>query len=304
MEETTKHRDEPAETGRENGHNTADSTTPDGPSRATLSARLEQLEAENHHLRAEYGRVRQSRYRKRALGLAAIGLCAIGGAVAFPNVQDVLLALGGTGLIGAVLTYYLAPEQFVAADIGERIYTALATNQARLTDALGLSENRHYVPTKGNRPGCRLIVPRSQQYHPPETVDGDSDPIVTAADHRGLRLEPSGLGLFEEFDDALTTERARTPDALATQLTSALVEQFELAARAEPAVGPEQVTFAITDSTFGDCDRFDHPVASFLAVSLAIGLERPITLEVAAADNRTDWLLTCRWERNDKTDDK
>ncbi|WP_206335565.1 hypothetical protein [Natronolimnobius sp. AArcel1] len=270
-------------------------TATDSTSSETLAARLERLEAENNRLRAEYGRVRQSQYRRRALGLAAIGFVAIAGAAVFAAVRDVLLVLGATGLIGAVLTYYLAPEQFVAADIGERIYVGLANNQARLTATLGLSDRRHYVPTDTRQPGCLLVVPSYEQYQPPDTVAHDSEPIITAKDHRSLRLEPSGLGLVDAFDDALTTKRATTPDELATQLATALVEQFELAARVEPAVGPEQVTFAITDSTFGDCDRFDHPVASFLAVGLAVGLERPITLEVAAVDNRADWLLTCRF---------
>lgn len=308
-ETTTTHRDtvSDADTSADHGV-TASASAPTAAttataSSATLAARLERLEAENNRLRAEYGRIRQSQYRKRALGLAAIGLVAIAGAAVFAAVRDVLLALGTTGMFGAVLTYYLAPEQFVAADIGERIYAALANNQARLTATLGLSDRRHYVPTDTRQPGCLLVVPRDEQYHPPDTVAHDSEPIITADDHRGLRLEPSGLGLFEAFDDALTTERATTPETLATQLATALVEQFELAARVEPAVGPDRVTVAITDSTFGDCDRFDHPVASFLAVGLAIGLERPVSLEVAAVDTRADWLLTCRFVAEDAESD-
>jgi hypothetical protein len=61
---------------------------------------------------------------------------------------------------------------------------------------------------------------------------------------------------------------------------------------------PEQppLTVAIDESVYGPLDRFDHPVASVLAVGLAEGLETPVTLEeTTAADDRAEYLLTYRW---------
>lgn len=276
-------------------HESDDLADASGPTRAELVARIDLLEAENNHLRSEYGRVRQSQYRRRALGLAGIGLVAIGGAFVFTTVRDVLIVLGATGLFAALLTYYLVPETFVAADIGDRVYAALARNQERIAAALGLGDQRLYMPTPDRSTVCRLFVPRYQEYQLPEEHDAD-DPIITEENGRGLVLEPTGARLFEEFERALTTEIGDTPSLLSTQLADALVEQFELVGRVDPAVDPGRVTFAITDSAFGSIDRFDHPIASFLAVGLAVGLDESITLEVTAGDERADWLVTCRWE--------
>lgn len=264
-----------------------------------LRARADLLEAENRRLRAEYARLQQSRYRTRALGLLAIAILAVGGATAFPGVRDVLLVLAAIGAVGAVLTYYLSPGAFVAADVGERIYAALAGNLADLAGSLGLDERRLYVPGH-EEPACRLFVPHHPDVGLPDgAVDG---PIVTDEDARGLVLEPTGHALFDAFERGLTTDLATRPGPLASQLTDALVEQFELANGAEATVEPAQVTVAISKSTVGDVDRFDHPIASFLATGLAIGLEQPVELEVARGDGRTDWLVTCRWVQTGRAD--
>ncbi|THE65052.1 hypothetical protein D8Y22_07440 [Salinadaptatus halalkaliphilus] len=259
--------------------------------RVELAARIELLEAENRRLRSTYARVRHAQYRKRALGLFAISIVAVGGGLIFPAHRDVLFALGATGAFGAVLTYYLSPGAFVAADVGERIYAALASNQAALAGELGLSETRLYVPAHAIG-DCRLFVPRYHDYELP-THEG---PIVTDEDARGLVLEPTGGRLFEAFQQALTTDLSRTPSPLAAQLADGLVEQFELADGVDPQVDPSQVTFAVTDSAVRDLDRFDHPVASFLAVGMATGLEQPVDLTVTRGDGRADWLVTCRWD--------
>ncbi|WP_246999225.1 hypothetical protein [Halosolutus gelatinilyticus] len=258
------------------------------------SVRLELLAAENRRLRAEYARVRQSRYRRTAIGLAAIGLAAIAGGALFPGSREVLVAFGATGLFGSVLTYALAPERVVAADVGERVYAAQAANGAAIATELGLRDDRLYVPVAAGD-GAELYVPAHADSEPPDVPDG---PFVLEAAGRGLLLEATGGPLFREFRRTLTDEPATDPAALATQLCEALVEGFELADRARPDVDAAtgRVTVAVANGAFGDVDRFDHPIASFVAVGLAAGLDRPVELSVDAGDERSDWLVTCRFE--------
>lgn len=268
----------------------ADTATP----REQAAARAELLTEENRRLRAEYARARQSQYRRTAIGLGAIGLVAVVAGVAFPGSREVLLALGATGLFGGLLTYYLTPGQFVAASVGERVYAAWAENGAAIASELGLRDERVYVPTDGSAT-ARLYVPLHAAYEAPTEFDG---PIALEEDERGLVLTPTGATLFEEFRRALPGELATAATPLATQLCDGLVEQFELAdsADADADAADGRITVAISNSAFGAVDRFDHPIGSFVAVGLAIGLERPVTLEVEPGDERADWLVTCRFE--------
>lgn len=262
------------------------------------AAQIELLVEENRRLRSEYARARQTRYRRTALGLAAVGAVAVAAGILFPDGQQVLFALAGTGLFGGLLTYYLAPGQFVAAEVGERVYGAAATNEAALVSELGLRDDRLYLPGD-DTVLARLFVPQYLEYDYPETL---TTPIVTEGSQRGLVLEATGSGLFEEFERALATDLATGPAELATQLTDALVEQFELARSADPDVDTdgERLTVAISGSAFGPVDRFDHPIASFLAVGVAVGLDSPVELEVARGDDRADWLVTCRWAGDER----
>ena len=275
------------------------SESTDSTDQLELAAQVELLTEENHRLRQEYVQARQSRYRSTAVGLAAIGIVAALGGLLFPDTRDVLVALGATGLFGAVLTYYLMPSQFIAADVGERVYTAAMTNLASISDELGLRENRVYVP--GETVPARLFVPQHAEYSIP---DDRSGPIVVDDDSRGLFLEATGAELFREFERAVTGEVGTEPTVIASQLTDGLVEQFELAQSADADIDAAngRATIAITGSAFGSLDRFDHPIPSFLAVGFAAGLDRPVTLEVAAGDDRADWLVTCRWSSETETE--
>lgn len=258
-----------------------------------LAAQIELLEDENRRLREEYVRARQSQYRNTALGLGAIGVVAVAAGLLLPDAREVLIALGATGLFGAVLTYYLSPSRFVAAEVGERVYTAGASNLAAIADELGLREQRVYIP--GETAPARLYVPQRAAFERP---DEDAGPIVVDEDGRGLLLEATGAELFAAFQRSLTSDLAATPSALATQLTDALVEQFELVDSATADVEAGRATVAISGSAFGPVDRFDHPIGSFLATGFAAGLERPTTLTVTPGDDRADWLLTCRWDQD------
>jgi hypothetical protein len=76
-----------------------------------------------------------------------------------------------------------------------------------------------------------------------------------------------------------------------------LAEQFEIIEAVSVDVEPGRATMALTDSVFGPCDRFDHPVGSVFATGLARGLGVPVDLEVRASeDARADWQVTCRWD--------
>ncbi|MFP9193533.1 hypothetical protein ACLI4Q_18085 [Natrialbaceae archaeon A-CW1-1] len=266
--------------------------------RLELVVQLEMLTEENRRLQEAYARSRRSQYRHTAFGLAILGIVAVIGGLLFPDGRDVLFALGGTGLFGGLLTYYLMPNRFVSADLSERMYATMATNYADIVDELGLRDERIYVPT-GDSTLARLFVPQRVEYDLPEDF---SRPIETAESQRGLVLVATGTGLFREFERTLDAELAPTPAVLGEQLSDGLVESLELARSANADVDVDveaaegRATVAVSESALGPVDRFDHPIASFVATGFAIGLDQPITLEVAAGSTQEEWLVTCRWE--------
>ncbi|WP_160135408.1 hypothetical protein [Halococcus salsus] len=269
-----------------------------------LAAQVDILQEENQRLREEYARARRTQYRRTALALAAVGLLATLGGVALPDARTVLFALGGTGLFAAALTRYLTPEQFISASVGEGIYGSLAATEAALVTELGLQDERLYLPGPDTPNGVsiRLFVPQQSEYERPAPAALDAVFVLTDNEaERGVALHPSGGPLFDEFRRTLSGTLADEPGTLATQLADGLVEQFELAGSATPERTNEdrQVTFAISGSAYGAVDRIDHPIASFLGVGIATGLERAITVETRAADgDRADFLVTCSWEPN------
>ncbi|WP_276257985.1 hypothetical protein [Haloglomus litoreum] len=270
------------------------------PDRATLAAQLDLLQEENRRLREEYARARQQHYRRTALGLALVGAVAAGAGVLFPGARTVLFALGATGLFGALLTYYLTPERFISASVGEAVYSTLATNSSALLADLGLADPV-YVP-RGASDDVRLFV--SQADADDETAlpdDTDLEPGFVITDGtRGLALAPTGDALFDEFERSLTGPLADAPSALAEQLADGLVEQFELVDGTDVDASHERVTVGISGSAYGDVGRFDHPVASFLAAGFARGFEVATTAEVTEADGRADVAVTVRPVRADE----
>lgn len=281
---------------QERGSDGPDRTGPEADTEA--AARAEVLAEENRRLRTEYARARKAEYRRIAYGLAAVGLLGFLGGAVFPDGREILFAFGFTGLFGGVLTLYLSPTRVVAADVGERVYAAMAANDAALATQLGIDEQRVYVPGDGKP--AHLYLPQNSEYELPEPEEG---PLVVADRRRGLFLEATGAFLFEEFERALTGDLATVPDALATQVVDGAVEQFELAASVDADIDATdgRATVRIAGAAFGDLDRFDHPLASFLAVGFAAGLDRPVTLEVDEADEYADWLVTCRWSSDEST---
>ncbi|MFC3959114.1 hypothetical protein [Halovivax cerinus] len=266
----------------------------------TLAAQVELLTEENRRLRREYARARRSRYRRTAAGLGLLGAAAALAGLVVPAGREVLVVIGAIGLFGGLLTYYVTPERFVAASTGERVYAALASNHAALVDELGLREERYYLPDRSGR-GPRLYVPQLAAHELPE---GQSGPIVTDADARGLLVEPTGADLYAAFADAAVDDPG-SDAGVATHLADAVVTQFELARHADASIDASangtggRVTVAVSDAAFGPLDRFDHPIPSVLAVGLATALTRPVECSVSPGDDRADWLVTVHWDGTD-----
>ncbi|WP_246988331.1 hypothetical protein [Halorientalis marina] len=267
-----------------------------------LRARIALLETETERLRTEYARARQTQYRRSALALVGLGVLALAGAGLFPAVRTVLIAIGSIGLFGAVLLYYLTPERFVAASVGTQLYNAFADSFEAITADLGLSDERIYVPLDDEAGPVRLFVPQSAAYEVPESAALEAPFVVTEDSRaRGLAVHPAGQGLFEEFEQALSGPIADDPDQLGDQLIDALIEQFELVDAAEVDTSTDQLTVALDSAVYGDCTRFDHPVVSFLAVGVARARHQPVSVDVAAGDDRFEYLITVRWDI--RTDD-
>jgi hypothetical protein len=267
-----------------------------------LAARVDVLAEENRRLREEYARARRARHRRTALALLGVGALAGLGGLAFPDARTVLFALSGTGVFAGVLTYYLSPERFVSAGVGEGVYRALAANGVAIATDLGLQDDRLYVPTDGPTADApaRLFVPQHAEYDVPDRAALDGPFVVTDAERsRGVALSPTGGPLFDEFERALSGDLRDEPAALAAQLADGLTEQFELVERTRTAgEGTDgRLSVGVAGGAYDPVDRFDHPVPSFLGVGLAVGLDRPVAVETTPAeDDRVDVLVTCSWD--------
>lgn len=259
--------------------------------RDELEARIDILEAENERLRDRYAETRRSSYRRTAAGLAGIGATAVAGGVLFASARDVLFVLGAIGLFGGFLTYYLTPQEFIAADVAERVYDALATNETEIVADLGLSDDRVYLPDDTT---ATLFVPQSARDQLP-SADDIEGPLVVTEQTRGLALEPSGAGLYEEFERTLSGPLADAPGEIARQVTDGLVESFELVDGTEIDLDEDdgRLTVAVDGSAYPHA--FDTPPASLLGVALAVGLETPVSVETTSTDD-TDMAVTCRWD--------
>jgi len=268
----------------------------DLPETERLAGELARLEAENDRLRAAYAHSKRTEYRQTAVALVAVGALAALGAVLFAGARTVLFALAGTGVFLGVLTYFLAPEQFLPASVGREVYDAMADNQARIVAELGLSEDRIYLPVDD---GVRLYVPRTADASLPDDAALE-ETFVVFDGGRGVALCPTGEALFAEFERSLEGGLATTREEVGPQLTEALVEQFELLASVEQSsAGTDdagRLTVGVVDSAYGPPDRFDNPVVSFLGVGVARALDAPVGVTVDLDGNeRVDAVVTCRW---------
>jgi hypothetical protein len=287
---TEGERTSPAGTDREDAADTDDSD-------AGNAEEIASLRRENARLRRRYERLRRGQYRKTAIVLLGLGIAGLVGAVLFPPVRDVLVVLGAIGVFSAAVTRYLSPEQFIPVDVGATVFGAHASNHAAIVDELGLQETTVYVPD-ADRETVRLFVPEHRDYALPSAAElRDTFVVADEETRRGLAVTPSGVGLFEEFDRNRDGPLGTDPGTLARQATDALVELFELVetATAETDVEDGRLTVRIGGCRFGSASTFDTPVASFLAVTVARGLDTPVVTEVTP-EAEEEFVVTCRWE--------
>lgn len=264
--------------------------------REELIAALETLRQENRRLRESYIQAKTTQYRRVAVGFVVLGVLGTLGAAVFPSARTVLLALGATGLFSGLLTYYLTPEQFITADVGESAYATLAANLDAIVSELGLTDERIYVPVGETHSRVKLYIPQRQQFDLPDDDALRSVFVVTSnPEQRGIALDSAGNALFTEFERTLDAPLGDTIDEIAPQLRDGLVDQFELVGSVEFDSDPAQgrVTAAIRGSVYGEIRRPDHPVTAFLAVGLARGLGQAVSVEIADSETPT---VTVRWE--------
>jgi hypothetical protein len=269
-----------------------------------VARRVQRLEAENSRLREAYARAVETNYRRTAAGFALVGAVAALSALVFPDARDVLVALAGTGLFAAVLTLYLSPERFVAADVGERVYAAQARNHERLVAELGVSDHRLYLPAAGERVAT-LFVPQFDEYVLPEGTLEETLVVPDEQRARGLAFTPTGEALFEAVERSLGGSIADRPGPLLDQLSEALVATFEVVDATDVEVAPDGdgADVAVYGSVYGDGTRFDDPVVSLLAVGLAVALDRPVRATVSGnGDVESDadgYVASFRWTREE-----
>lgn len=280
-------------------------------SRDALLAKQQALEAENNRLRSAYAAAQRSRYRRTAIALCLVGIISAGAGVLLPTSQSVLFAIGATGLFAGVMTYYLSPNQFVAATIGDRLVEANVVTLNGFIQTLGLSGTIVYVPTTDAvvRTDVIAFLPQSTEYSIPTEL---SPGVITDAEPaaQGIGTIPIGGLLLDEFTQALTTERATDPDRLGEQLAEAITDQFELATTVEietaitgetkedGVVPAGRLTAVCTEPVFATTTALDHPIGSFIASGVATALDRPVELRVdnENSDNNNNYQATVRWE--------
>jgi len=275
----------------------ADDEGKEALSREALRVEIERLQERNDRLQQDYSRARQAEHRRTAVGLAVVGLVALAGAGFLPALREVLVVLGAGGLFGAVLVFYLAPEQFVAAEVTRDVYSAMNRDRVALASELNLSNHQVYVPLSESGSPVRLFIPQYDDFAVPDSEELDL-PLVVPSDEkaRGVTFTPTGRYLYESFVETVSGTADSGPETLATQLGEALSEQFALVDRITVSGGDGKLTVALGDNMYGPPGKLDHPVASVVGVGVARAVGRPVETDAERVQQgRFDYLVTYRW---------
>lgn len=292
-----------------------------------LLAQLEQLQAENHRLREEYAAAQRTQYQRTAIGFYLIGVVSILGALLLSEVSEILFAIGATGLFAGLLTYYLTPEQFVAASISERISSAYSETLAALITDLGLQETQVYVPV-GESPGQQLsavllFIPQAARYEiPTEPTPGVNVSDETSA--RGVIVVPTGGVLLQEFERAIDGSLLTSPAQLADQLAEGVTEQFELADSVSTELAPiptkkdlsspeqaptatetavespakTRLTVVVEEPIFTP-GKIDQPIISFVAAGIARAIDAPVeVIDIERNELSDGYDFSVKWDTN------
>jgi len=311
---------------------TADVAT-DGRSAGTGGAagdepadRVDALAAQNHRLRTAYADATASQYRFTAVGLVGVGIVALLGALAFPSVREVLLAVGATGVVLGILSVYLAPSTDRPETLDATLYGTLAANQSGICTALGLCDERAYVPRGDGR--VRLFVPRESRGDRPTRADLPSDaaladPVVGESvvdgpdssrgtgSPRGAAFDPTGASLVTELETSDGELAGLSADRAADRLADALAGRFRLIERVDAVADAEagEARVTVGENALAPVDGFDHPVVSVVGVGLARALDQPVTVAVESddgedgdGDDGDGVIVVCRWSPGDEVD--
>ncbi|EMA30210.1 hypothetical protein [Haloarcula japonica] len=267
--------------------------------RQTLEAEMEVLREENRRLRDSYAHAKRATFRRTAVGFFAVGGLSLIAAFLFPALQTIFVAFAGTGVFAGIVTFYLTPERFVSASVSDTVFDTLADVEQHLVSELELQTETVYVPT-ASRPetNARLFVPQHVEYAVPDPEQLEELFVTSGAEaEQGISLPPTGGRLYTEFERTLSGELDDDPHSLATQLTAALSEQFELVDDTTIEINDENRTasIAINNPAFGDIHQLDHPVVSLLAVGFATSLDRPVTVDTRN-DDRFNGVVTVSWD--------
>jgi mRNA-degrading endonuclease toxin of MazEF toxin-antitoxin module len=188
--------------------------------------------------------------------LSVVGIGLIGGGLVSPAFDTLLIAWGGTALLGALLLVVFGTTRTVRADVATDVYATLADT-------------------------CR-------------TATGIDDAAYAPTDD-GVRLGgtvPTGVALTDRIEAATVTD-PEAPEEHLHVLSDGLVEELELAADARAEVGDGTGTVTVKGCRIGTDELFDHPVASVVGVGLARATGLAIAVE---ATPREDGLVVdCTW---------
>jgi len=235
------------------------------------------------------------------LGFTVLGTTASAGGLLYEEaaMRTVLVAIGATFLLGALLSYTLSSRRYLPAVVHESVYADMATTGWALIETYDLQETLVYVPRTDREQVAALFIPEHREYSVPKS--SELDPLlITDPDGgvRGVSLRPSGDTLYARFEAMLDGDVSDTPVELGVQLTDGLVEGFELADRASPDVSSTDniVEFAIDGCAYDPSAGLDDPIQSFLAVGLAAGLETPVVVDSTVSGAvQCDYVVRCRW---------
>ena len=269
----------------------------DADSSAALAAEVELLRVENDRLRERLDRSQRKKHVRATAALATAGLAALVGAVFFPFARELLIALGATGVFGAILVVYLTPERFVSSSVGEGLYRSVEADRQTILEQLDVRGTPIYVPVETARGAeIRLFVPQHGEYAIPQAEYLDAVFVTTSNElARGVAFDPTGTTLGEELRRSVPGGLADDPETLASQLADGLVETFELVDAAETDVDEKRLSIVVTNSAYGPVDRLDHPIASLVGTTVAEVTDGPVTVEVETRDGG-EYLISARWE--------
>lgn len=269
------------EESRKNGHvptgSGGESESYDPSERITeLETLIDVLKTENERLRKDYARARAVTYRKTALALTVVGLVAVLGGVAFPDVRAVLFVTGAIGLFGGIMTWYLTPERVVPISVSESVYDGAMTTLTDLKDELGLQPVTVYVPVGDQTRG---FIPRDRDFEVPENLSHVFPGSTSGSE--GMTFTPSGQELTREVDEIRTTQASNTTLGAVEQVADSLVEHFEVVDQitVEKSTVAREVIISVDEPAFGPLSRLDHPVVSALACAAAQSVDSPVVVD-------------------------